>query len=804
MKIAELLNENQDDLDGRSERLLQPIDINRKSRLAFIDGDRGTGKTSVLLTVQNLLQSDITALERYPSDVQKLYGQRKRFKCLETLDMEPLAPAANLLAAVFARILNVFEYPPEGGANRLGSPLDDLDESEKLADDLTRLAQSAVLAWEGTDPKRSRNVDPTIFASEVIASERAGTDLNRRLTKVLDSLSEALAGRRKDLIFILPVDDFDLAPGRCLELLRIVRTVSTPRLFFVIAGNIRIAEQVLRFQSEGEMAYLAGNLASGTEAMTIRRTAVEIAANNIRKLVPPGQRTPLYILAAKDARALTIKAGRTLDDELAGIRIDVNYACEGNRVISLQQQLLSTERYSGVAWLEGTPRQVLDRAKLLQKLQGDYSQNYCSDDYGKEILEAFIEEIERRIREDGHVAPESREVLLEVLDTSVSLKFYFSRRLTIESEIGSFREASSGKVRVRCKYPREHRWFIRGAEKQDVKLPAIELSRGVSGNLTFLHDLAISLWGGYVSESIIYESDWFYNPVSVYWGTIEAKNVSWFLPEWPSLREHERFVNCWEAYSNAKFGRTIDSYMIGWLRALLEVMLDLPHFTTPPAMLSADTGWPPLFDGLKDLLIQLVDEDPVRAVRKNLRKGALVNVALLLCPESGCSPSLAKEFVSQRCFLNKLGEDLLQRIRLHRAREFAVNREGSQADSLNVVELLAAISPLAASREIWGRRPSESRQQRKIVEQSGSKGAREELMLQIVRGGREAKDLTGNLKRLLNLLDEEDKEYRDWATMMLAVKETPFAEHVLNRYKSGVLVPSYEEVQACDISRRLP
>ena len=101
------------------------LDRNRRSQIGFIDGDRGMGKSSVLLTLQALTTEDVFFAEdnakspadkdrakilvenraRYfPSTMKLHYQERSHIVWLETLDMEPLSKGVNLFAAILARI----------------------------------------------------------------------------------------------------------------------------------------------------------------------------------------------------------------------------------------------------------------------------------------------------------------------------------------------------------------------------------------------------------------------------------------------------------------------------------------------------------------------------------------------------------------------------------------------------------------------------------------------------------------------------------------------------------------------------
>lgn len=389
-----------------SERNAPSLERNRRSQLAFIDGDRGTGKSSVLLTLQEL-----TTAENFPGElpdsVKALRDRKHRVVWLETLDMEPLSRGANLFAAILARIAHILDanlrdIPPIAAA---------LEKPDGLADVLAKLNQlqnDAAIVWDRMDGT-SQGGDPQARALWVMQAEKAGLDLHGRLAGILDGIARHLRfDEVENPLFVLPVDDFDLAPAHCLELLRLIRMITTPRLFFVVAGNTRIAESVLKLRSEGELLRLAASKPS--DADEVRERAAEISANNMRKLIPPGQRAHLKQLRLEEALALKSGADTSqasLRYRLAAIRFEVNQAPTGKAKMPLLQFLLPDEdsgavsvhspspkggngeenqspsagasqeqgdggerlrgaSHSSIAeWLASTPRQVLDYVEML-------------------------------------------------------------------------------------------------------------------------------------------------------------------------------------------------------------------------------------------------------------------------------------------------------------------------------------------------------------------------------------------------------------------------------------------------------
>lgn len=414
-------------LDRRKVKEVEVLDPDRRSQLAFIDGERGMGKTSVLLAVQRLLREDSIDKDM-PSPVQSLHAQRRRFVWLETLDMEPLPGAANLLAAILVRIGERLDSPSFRVPPRAAAAFDELDSHEQTASDLLELEVGAVLAWQGTDPRRAEHTEPTAYASEVVHSERAGLRLNPRLGKVLKGLADltTAAGAAQNPIFVIPVDDFDLAASRCLELLRIIRMVSTPRLFFLVAGNTRIAEIVLRLQAEGDLAKLTGPALVEVEARWLRQTGIEIAANNLRKLLPPQQRARLDEVDTKEA--LKFRASpesETLEQAVDEITIVRNNAPPGQGKTSLNLFLVPRDehlnlQYAGAESLGGKPRQILDRILLLTRHKGEHGPD---TGWGEELLVKLAEDLQRETREHAQLDLEQRDRLLDMLDTSAGVRF---------------------------------------------------------------------------------------------------------------------------------------------------------------------------------------------------------------------------------------------------------------------------------------------------------------------------------------------------------------------------------------------
>lgn len=306
IRILEMLVEavagldSRDRQDKRTTETLPPwFDFHRENRVALLEGARGTGKTSVMLSlIHACMQEENREVE------PKLGRLRCRTIWLEPLDMEPLPGPTNLLAAILARIGEAIKHyiPQSTTEDGRRGPRGILELCPGYLDaleDLQRLQADAALAWDGNIAERGGHLDPDSYAMEVIRAERARLLLNRNLSNTLNNLAENISSACgvTNPIFVLTVDDLDLNPTRCLEILRLLRMINVPRLFILILGQLNMIESVLDLKYTGDFMKVAGDPGSqclGDSDLTyIRKNAGTIAYNAMRKLLPPEQRIHL-------------------------------------------------------------------------------------------------------------------------------------------------------------------------------------------------------------------------------------------------------------------------------------------------------------------------------------------------------------------------------------------------------------------------------------------------------------------------------------------------------------------------------
>jgi hypothetical protein len=265
-------------------------DTNRASRIFFVSGEPGSGKSTLYLTLKEMLR-DKDSKGKYSKDYDgvDLSILKPAVRWLDTLDLEVAGDEGeNLLAAVLVRLIDELTHRDTGSNTFHSKPC------EEAIKDLEELATDIGIAWEGNLQARAGELDPDTYSEEVMRTQRARLRINERLKKALDDLAKnGCYGCNNQTLFVLPVDDFYLKPHASLQLLRLLRMISIPRLFFLVMGDITTVEALFVEKSLADWTAVAGPEIFATlqqrqdEALGRAR---ELRARYLRKLLPPGQR----------------------------------------------------------------------------------------------------------------------------------------------------------------------------------------------------------------------------------------------------------------------------------------------------------------------------------------------------------------------------------------------------------------------------------------------------------------------------------------------------------------------------------
>lgn len=259
------------------------------NRVILIDGGRGAGKTTVLLSV-------LDRIARQPAFERD--GLRVHFFLLPLLDLHPLPRTTSILSHVAARLLPM-------DAARTSAPWRPThDAAETVRTRWRAFAQNAALGWDSNVVARSAHLDAEAYAHELERATSSWRNIGRVFSELIDELCDA---RRKDQqpppdarswrpLFVLPIDDADMNPERSLEAMELFRALSHPRLAFVLTGDSKLFESQLRASYLGRLREPLRHLRLDSADLTAtshRSDAIRLAYEYFERVIPPDQRCQL-------------------------------------------------------------------------------------------------------------------------------------------------------------------------------------------------------------------------------------------------------------------------------------------------------------------------------------------------------------------------------------------------------------------------------------------------------------------------------------------------------------------------------
>lgn len=420
------------------------------NRMCFLSGVRGTGKTTVLYSLLDGIESLRTgrSAERPDDPLAALRTTADRVIILEPLDMEALGEPANLLAAVLARVEQVAEYPADEwekpGGDRGPSPY------ARAFDEFSRVQCDAALAWASGIADRGERVDPDTLATETRRVEFARLRLAERIDNVLGQLSHGIpratvfpprATEGQSRMFLLPVDDFDLNPARCLELLKLLRMLNSRRLFAVVVGSHKIAETIFGLKMWNDLADVAGanaralvQLRAQQRGTRLFSLAQSLAAEAMRKLIPPGQIVRLKEMRVSEALAYPdVMSPDRLEERFKKFALGSVSVAQGGTLATLpftnvaELLLLQADKthssaarwshgegyiYPGAAVLHAPPRRIADAWAEIDRVLASPEGNTLSVG---DFIAFLARNYQRAVREDDTFEPLERDILLDAV-----------------------------------------------------------------------------------------------------------------------------------------------------------------------------------------------------------------------------------------------------------------------------------------------------------------------------------------------------------------------------------------------------
>jgi hypothetical protein len=700
----------------------------RWNQTVFLSGGRGTGKTTVLTslvqTSMEVREAQNLSRELGENEAQVL---RKRVVWLEPLDLEPLPSSLNILAAILARLEDAtqeFLGNTSVETPRKAPGLLDVGSGFQAAmTKLQRLHTRIAFAWDGNLDQRAGQLDLDTYAVEVKRTEHARLRLNHEMSETLEELAKTCFSSRTAYspLFVLPIDDFDLNPQLAVTLLRILRMISVPRLFALVLGDIRVAEELfkIKFAAEFDKAG-ATSRQLPVDDLHLKIVVNQVAANALRKLLPTHQRIALTGMMLPEAlkfRPLGELDAALLIRLLTRIQIAIPVSAPQTTVSNLfqflfpdavekliteieenerrpkepgsvrstddfpdpqkkQRELLdqiSRGAYAGLAlFAESTPRHLSDVWLLLEELAiqdeertadvSDFMVDYALSRIGEDT--SLPIDLRERLRQggfrrqsDGHWEPVDLPLVLAPAPTA-------ERKI---EEISASSDDPSTRGWLWLRDIRSWKFSVVAEGQNRLQYP---LGDALGAALMIAHDLIMLRSGShsntlppsFLQQELCFRQV-FESSAGVQWGDNPSMRIPWPGPLCSSLWRWDRFLKLWSTWippETRKLTMT-DAEMIayGWLNSGTEIAGG-----GPPSPQVNRQNFSPLnktaWENLGKRVEGLVASSSEEAQRW------LHNLSLLMMPESGMVFLTNRKIWSDRVRLWWEGEGRPQAIKQDR------------------------------------------------------------------------------------------------------------------------------------------
>ena len=653
------------------------------SNIILIDGGRGSGKTSILVTLLNLWgrlaagdkPRDLMAAgasektvkapsnkKKKPSStswarlIEQIHGPLQgKLIPVRPLDVQPLPVATSLLAWIGTRIMELVDHLDDPAGRRAGAepakPIaswePDWKRELRSRSSFKKLMQCAALGWSSNLPDRKGTLDPESYAVELNDAERARlgmVDSWREFTATVVADAHRLYPElvHEDARIIVPIDDADMNPHRCVELLELLRSLWSPHVVFVVTGNSKLFLKMLQLHYEQVLRPpIQALVTSATEGTPLEADPYpkKLALQMYDKVIPSGHRFALRALASHERMKRMRKA---LDGRLH----------RDPRDPPLPENLAGYFELSP-QFQDGLPHRLRRILNLRHALKGTQSA-------GQQVYRLWEEAIEN--------SEWGRDLLNELhpfvqVDPKGRLRVEVAGRFTPETRRLSPQLSDPGSNKLLVDTVTNHTFSLSDPEDDDEthKLP---------GYLTALLMLASSVAADEQPDSassnrpapygLTYKLVSTRLPVPAF--PTKRLSFRWPLPNWSAPLDFNIFEQSWEESLSAISSVPIKAE--NWENVLVYLYLT-GVFTVGtqrkklPTLVIGPAGTPqlPSFQNVKQVVHQLVkavqegqrssSNGGTSARSAALQKWLLGRALLVATPESGLSASLANSLLDE-------------------------------------------------------------------------------------------------------------------------------------------------------------
>jgi hypothetical protein len=309
---------------------------NKDPRVLLLDGGRGTGKTSLLLTLIERWHLEINESSRsqdYIRAIKSAYKERAEgfqgtimeprtnIKVLDIIDFDPLPPGMPLIAG----LMQAWRSLAQNYDQQLEDSIADYGDQEGTLMDIWHgLFRTAAVGW-GAVPENKGLIEQVLDREDQVQDwKRLDEQWRSFVTKVIQR-GRKLQDPQKlssETVFVVMIDDVDLQVGRIRELLHALRMLDHPKVFFIVAADRRhmIDMLTLDFYGQQNAISLHRNSAAGhaIDLVATDRWAGILAQSSVEKVFPLMNRWPLRPLLLHELLEFPRKSAVTLQTLLNG------------------------------------------------------------------------------------------------------------------------------------------------------------------------------------------------------------------------------------------------------------------------------------------------------------------------------------------------------------------------------------------------------------------------------------------------------------------------------------------------------
>ena len=319
--------------EGKTEKpYLAPVQV-RSPNVLLLDGARGTGKTSLLLTMAHRWNvHSICGVERHDHNPEQYKRRIKRIQCvqpeldgnipkqfhpLRILDFDPIPPQMSLISGI------VHAWQPLAAQYDKSTrfPADCDPEDDTLEDRWEKLFRVATVGWSPVPAAKG-------LLEQVLDRQEQVRDWQNVGHRWYEFVSEVIRrGKRlKDFhrldwapIFVIMIDDVDLQVERIREVLPALRLLYHPNVAFLVAAHWDHLIDTLKIDFLGKQNRLA-NRAPNKNALTEAdddKWAGTLAFAAVTKVFPRKNKWTLPKLSLRELLAFPASGGNVVDPEEA-------------------------------------------------------------------------------------------------------------------------------------------------------------------------------------------------------------------------------------------------------------------------------------------------------------------------------------------------------------------------------------------------------------------------------------------------------------------------------------------------------